>query len=50
MINFPVVRLYATAEAAKAGVANLIRWGFGEDEINVVSADRSNFLKLPRMH
>jgi len=38
MINFPVVRLYATAEAAKAGVANLIRWGFGEDEINVVSA------------
>jgi hypothetical protein len=36
MINYPIVRLYATSEAAKAAVANLKRWGFEDELINVV--------------
>ena len=38
MINYPIVRLYATDAAAKAALANLKRWGFEDELINVVNA------------
>jgi hypothetical protein len=38
MINYPIVRLYATSQAARAAVANLKRWGFEDELINVVDA------------
>ncbi|MCU0760867.1 MAG: hypothetical protein MUF07_16950 [Steroidobacteraceae bacterium] len=41
MINYPIVRLYATSQAAKAAVANLKRWGFEDELINVVDASSS---------
>jgi hypothetical protein len=38
MINYPIVRLYATAEQAKLALAALKRWGFEDELINVVTA------------
>jgi hypothetical protein len=38
MINYPIVRLYASIEQAKAAVAALKRWGFEDDLIHVVTA------------
>ena len=38
MINYPIVRLFATEAAAKTALANLKRWGFEDELINVVTA------------
>jgi hypothetical protein len=38
MINYPIVRLYASAEQAKLALAALKRWGFEDELIHVVTA------------
>ncbi len=38
MINFPIVRLFASVEQARSAVSALKRWGFEDELINVVTA------------
>ena len=38
MINFPIVRLYASVEQARSAIAALKRWGFEDEIINFVTA------------
>ncbi len=38
MINFPIVRLYATVEQGKTAIAALKRWGFEDELIRFVTA------------